>query len=125
MRRTVGACAAILSLAVVAAPASAQLAELDPQQPNPQQPDLQQPSPEVTAVPCGPRDDVLKALEQIGEQPVGVGLAGSNGKAVIELTVAPDGSWSVLVSDTDGKTCLVLAGQEWDFAKPQPVGDPT
>ncbi|HEX2256636.1 MAG TPA: hypothetical protein VHG92_08050 [Afifellaceae bacterium] len=110
MRQTLGACVAILSLAVVAIPASAQLAQPDPQQ---------------SVTPCGPRDSILEALERIGEVPVGVGVAGNEGKAVIELTVAPDGSWSVLVSDVDGKTCLVLAGQEWDFAKPQPVGDPT
>jgi len=119
MRQTLGACAAILSLAVAAPLALAQLAE-----PNAQPPNLQQPNPELSAIPCGPRDSVLEALEQIGEVPVGIGVAGGDGKAVIELTVAPDGSWSVLVSDTDGKTCLVLAGQEWDFAKPQPTGDP-
>jgi hypothetical protein len=108
MRRILGACAAILSFAVATGPAAAQLA---------------QPSPEG-AIPCGPRDTVLEALEKIGEVPVGVGVAGNDGKAVIELTVGPDGSWSVLVSDTDGQTCLVLGGQEWDFAKPQPTGEP-
>lgn len=113
MRSKLSACAAILSLAV-AAPASSQLAE-----PNPQQPNLQQPTPQPTTIPCGTRDSVLEALEQIGEVPVGVGVAGDKGKAVIELTVGPDGNWSVLVSDTDGQTCLVLAGQEWDFALPE------
>jgi hypothetical protein len=118
MRSRLGACAAVLSLAI-AAPASSQLAE-----PNPQQPNLQQQPGLEAAIPCGPRDSVIEALERIGEKPVGVGLAGNEGKAVIELTVAPDGSWSVLVSDTEGKTCLVLAGQEWDFAQPEPDGDP-
>lgn len=124
-----GACVAVLSLAI-AAPAASQVIEPNPETPNlqqqtPETPNLDQQMPQQSAIPCGPRDSVLEALENIGEQPVGVGLAGNEGKAVIELTVGPDGSWSVLVSDTDGKTCLVLAGQEWDFAKPEPVGDPT
>jgi hypothetical protein len=115
MRSKLSACVAILSLALVT-PASSQVVESNPS--NPQIPNLQQPMPQHSVIPCGPRDSVLKALEQIGEVPVGVGMAGNDGKAVIELTVGPDGSWSVLVSDTDGKTCLVLAGQEWDFARP-------
>jgi hypothetical protein len=118
MLSRLGVCAAVFSLAI-AAPAASQLAEPNPAQPNLQQ----QPGPEA-AVPCGPRESVIEALERIGEKPVGIGLAGNDGKAVIELTVAPDGSWSVLVSDTDGRTCLVLAGQEWDFAQPEPDGDP-
>jgi hypothetical protein len=106
MRDILRAGAAILPLVLLGPAASAQ-------------------TPQPSTNPCGPRDSILQALERIGEVPVGIGIAGQEGKAVIELTVAPDGSWSVLVSDVDGQTCLVLAGKEWDFAKPQPVGEPS
>ncbi len=73
---------------------------------------------------CGER---AKFIEMLGmkylEQPVSMGLTSTG--AVIEVLTSPKGSWSILLTDPTGSTCMVAAGDTWE-AVPRPVaGEPS
>lgn len=62
---------------------------------------------------CGPRDAVLKMLaERYDETRRGIGLAGQT--QVLEVYASKDGTWTVLVTDPAGRSCLVASGQGWE-----------
>lgn len=70
---------------------------------------------------CGDRAQHVDALrERYGETTRGVGLTGAG--AVFELLVAEDGSWTLLVSFADGRSCLVAAGHDWESIPSAPPG---
>ncbi|MGI9424064.1 MAG: hypothetical protein ACR2PA_12795 [Hyphomicrobiaceae bacterium] len=72
---------------------------------------------------CGPRDQALRQLEHHhSEQVFGRGLA-PDGTAMMELFVSKSGSWTVLVSRPDGRSCIIAAGESWHQIKPL-VGNP-
>lgn len=72
---------------------------------------------------CGTRTDVVKKLAaKFGELQQGAGLINKN--RVLELWLSEEtGSWTILMTRADGKTCIMAAGEHW---KDQPVlaGDP-
>ena len=62
---------------------------------------------------CGKRDAFLTQLgKSHKEVPVAVGLL-SNG-SVIEVLASDDGSWTMLVTNPDGATCVLAAGEAWE-----------
>ncbi len=65
---------------------------------------------------------VAKLAAQYDEQVVGRGLAQS-GKAMVELFVSGTGSWTAMVTDTQGRSCVIASGVSWS-ALPLIVGDP-
>ena len=71
---------------------------------------------------CGTRADLLKELTQrYSEAPVAVGLANSG--ALVEIPTNDNGStWSIMVSQPNGMSCLVAAGKEWQALKPAATG---
>lgn len=71
---------------------------------------------------CGARADLLKELTQrYSEAPVAVGLANSG--ALVEILTNDNGStWSIMVSQPNGMSCLVAAGKEWQALKPDATG---
>lgn len=70
-----------------------------------------QPQPQMP--PCGPRVSILEQLErEFAETPVSRGLA-SNG-TVIELLVSESGTWTMLISLPNGKSCFGAAGEMWE-----------
>ena len=72
---------------------------------------------------CEPRDAALSHLEQAyAEQVIGRGLT-SGGHAMVEVLVSDAGSWSVVVTDTHGRTCLLATGDDW-MPIALAVGDP-
>ena len=72
---------------------------------------------------CASRDTALVQLEkQFGELISGRGLA-ANGKRMIELLVSEKGSWTVLISEPDGRSCVMASGESWQGIKVL-VGDP-
>ncbi len=72
---------------------------------------------------CAPRDTAVLQLEkQFGEMVSGRGLA-ANGKRMIELFVSEKGSWTVLISDPNGRSCVMSSGENWQGTKVL-VGDP-
>lgn len=62
---------------------------------------------------CVPREQAVAWLEeQFSEKPLGRGLT-SDGRAMFELFVSEEGSWTILVSQPKGPSCVVAAGQHW------------
>ncbi|WP_201832611.1 hypothetical protein [Microvirga zambiensis] len=63
---------------------------------------------------CGPRDKLVEALsDQYKESPVGIGLAQSG--QVLEVFASSSGSWSMVMTASDGKTCIIAAGDNWEM----------
>lgn len=72
---------------------------------------------------CAPREKVVaRLMEKFGEQQSGVGLA--QGANVVELFVSKSGSWTVLLSFPAGHSCLIAAGENWQFKSVLPLGEP-
>ena len=72
---------------------------------------------------CAPHEKaVLQLEEKFDEQVVGRGLT-PNGKAMFEVFVSESGSWTVLVSEPSGRSCVVASGESWQRI-PLLVGDP-
>jgi hypothetical protein len=62
---------------------------------------------------CAERNEMVKSLaEQFKENPAAVGVI--NPSAVIEVFVSQDGSWTILATGTDGKSCVLSAGIGWE-----------
>ena len=61
---------------------------------------------------CAARSEVIDALKrQYNESQVGVGLTVEG--AAVELLASKNGSWTILLSFPRGKSCLVIAGEQW------------
>ena len=70
---------------------------------------------------CGPQNKLADQLKQrFGETRQAMGVS-TDAQRIIELFMAPDGSWTIVVTDTRGRSCIVLAGEDWTQA-PQPQG---
>jgi hypothetical protein len=64
------------------------------------------------AGPCASHDDISRALgDKFGENRQSLGLAGE--AQVFELFVSTHGSWTLVATDTKGKSCIVAAGEAW------------
>ncbi len=65
---------------------------------------------------CSPHDQVVKILtENYGEEQTIIALTANN--LVMELFVNPDtASWTALITHPDGNTCIVSAGENFEFA---------
>jgi hypothetical protein len=63
---------------------------------------------------CGPRDQLVKLLaDQYKEDPVGIGLAQPG--QVLEVFASQAGTWSMVMTMPDGKSCLIAAGNNWEM----------
>jgi len=68
--------------------------------------------PAAAANVCGERGAILKRLEQRHEEtPQALGLSADGG--VLEVLVAPDGGWTILVTYPKRPTCVVAVGEAW------------
>jgi hypothetical protein len=57
--------------------------------------------------------------EKFAERPNGLGLI--RDQRVMELFVSATGTWSVVLTDTRGIACLVMAGESWDRVPAPPT----
>jgi len=66
---------------------------------------------------CGKRDDILQRLSgKFSEAPVAMGLSNTGG--VIEvLSSAEGGTWTIILTEPGGLTCLLAAGEFWEVAQ--------
>lgn len=65
---------------------------------------------------CGKRDALLKQLEgSYKEAPMSMALA-ANG-SVVEVTRSDKGTWTILLTNPAGVTCLMAAGEHWENLK--------
>ena len=63
---------------------------------------------------CANRAEMVKSLaDKFKENPTAVGQI--NGDAVIEVFVSEKGSWTILATGTDGKSCVLSAGESWEI----------
>lgn len=63
---------------------------------------------------CGERTAVLADLQKrYSEQRGAAGITQSGG--LLEVTVAPSGSWTILLTLPGEPACVVAAGQDWQF----------
>ena len=63
---------------------------------------------------CGPRDQLVKLLaDRYKEDPVGIGLAQPG--EVLEVFASQAGTWSMVMTMPDGKSCLIAAGNNWEM----------
>ena len=62
---------------------------------------------------CGQREQILGALlSQYKEKPVAAGLSKGSGSLTV-ITASSTGTWTELVIQPDGKTCMVDSGEGW------------
>ncbi len=68
------------------------------------------------AVPCGDRAKVIGLLaKRYGEVPRAMGLASQSG--VLEIYVSEKGSWTILMTTTKGRSCMIAVGENWEDLK--------
>lgn len=78
-------------------------------------------APAFAQAPCGPVEEVLKALEaNVGEVPTAMGKD-ERGFAAM-LTVSPSGSYTVLGLRPDGVACFITTGDGWQTIAAKPAG---
>lgn len=71
---------------------------------------------------CGPRKEVVKVLNaKYQESQRAIGLI--NEKAMMEIFISHKGTWTMVVTNEAGITCVLAAGEAWD-EKPTPVVGP-
>ena len=71
---------------------------------------------------CTDRSSLVEFLRKShSEARIGLGLT-TNGKGIVEVFVAPAGTWSLLVTTSDGRSCVIATGTDWS-AVTHPVGD--
>lgn len=62
---------------------------------------------------CGDRDEIVSRLESGYEESASaLGIVGSGG--VVELYTSDEGSWTLLMTQPNGVTCLLAAGESWE-----------
>jgi hypothetical protein len=74
---------------------------------------------------CGSRESIIAQLKQkYGETRKSVGL--QQGRGVVEIFASEEtGSWTILVTDTRGHSCLMAAGEAFQVEAVAEVDTPT
>ena len=63
---------------------------------------------------CGPLQEVVKSLgDRYKEAPVGMGITQPG--QVLEVFASQSGSWTMVITNADGRSCLIAAGENWDM----------
>ncbi len=62
---------------------------------------------------CLPHEEAIARLQRdYGETAHGLGL-GNRGQSVMELFTSKTGSWTILITRTDGLSCIAASGENW------------
>ncbi|TPM19170.1 hypothetical protein [Mesorhizobium sp. B2-3-5] len=62
---------------------------------------------------CGAHNDVVAGLAQaFQEKQIGYGVVGQ--AAIVEIYVSASGSWTMLITDVKGRSCILAAGEGWE-----------
>ena len=68
--------------------------------------------PAMAGPPCGRHEEMTKALaERFSERRGGAGLT-REGK-MIEVFISDQGTWTILMSQATGLSCMMAAGSDW------------
>jgi hypothetical protein len=67
---------------------------------------------QAAAAMCGTHDSVKKLLvDRYEESSRGLGLVSDQG--IVELYTSDKGTWSILMTTSEGRTCVIAAGHTW------------
>lgn len=67
-------------------------------------------------VPCGPRDQIVEKLKNTYKEiPAAIGLA-NNGQ-LFEIFASKKGTWSLILTQPNKTSCMMLAGSDFDIVK--------
>ncbi|MGE6782137.1 hypothetical protein ACQKGL_06415 [Ensifer adhaerens] len=80
------------------------------------------PVPAVSQTPinCAERSEVIAFLaRQYREKPAAT--AQINPQAILEVYAADNGSWTLIVTDVHGRSCVILAGKSWETLPALPM----
>ncbi len=70
---------------------------------------------------CGEHAVIEARLAELyGERPFALGIASSGN--LVEVLVGVEGSWTILVIQPDGRTCVVASGEAWHTIEGKPDG---
>ncbi len=73
---------------------------------------------------CVLREAAVQHLEQnYDERIVGRGLARA-GKTMVELLTSDGGTWTIVVTNVNGETCVLASGEAWTNSTARP-GEPS
>jgi hypothetical protein len=76
---------------------------------------------EAGTIYCGARPDVVALLaSDFREQPSSVGVTG-DGQLLEVLTNEDGATWSIVLTDKRGQSCIVATGEGWQNRKADPV----
>ena len=74
-------------------------------------------SPAQAAAMCGKRGDFIKALAgKYQESGRAMGITGQVN--LVEVFASQAGTWTILVTTPEGKTCIIAAGNSWEDLPP-------
>jgi len=62
---------------------------------------------------CGKRDDIVSRLEN-GYQEFNSAMGMSTNGGLVELFTSDNGTWTLMLTQPDGVSCLIAAGQNWE-----------
>ena len=68
--------------------------------------------PVQAAAPCGAHDAIANSLTTKFKEARRI-MGVVNAKAVMEIFMSPQGTWTVVVTDTKGVACIIATGQDW------------
>ncbi|NQW10815.1 MAG: hypothetical protein HQ481_13160 [Alphaproteobacteria bacterium] len=72
--------------------------------------------------PCYAREQVVEHLaERFGEAMTAAGVDARGN--LVQVFSAPEGSWTIVVTIPGGPSCIMMAGEGWSWAEPEPVID--
>ncbi len=71
---------------------------------------------------CDTRSKIVDSLtKQYKESPLFMGL--SSGGSIVEVFASATGSWTMVVTNPNGRSCLMDAGQNWETLPMIKVGE--
>ena len=70
---------------------------------------------------CASHDDIVKVLNS-KYQETRHALAVVSATAVMEIFLSPEGTWTMLVTNTSGIACITASGEAWQDVKLEVAG---
>jgi hypothetical protein len=67
---------------------------------------------------CGPRADFIEALKSKYSE-TGKALAIAGQVNLVEVFTSKAGTWTILVTTPEGKSCIIAAGSSWEDLPPK------
>ena len=72
-------------------------------------------------LPCGDRTKIIAHIaKKFKEAPRAMAITGGN--SFMEIFVSPAGTWTTLITEPAGRTCIVATGEGWEDIAIKPVG---